>query len=295
MAKDSDRFRQQIRELKRENAHLKRVDAERQATLRSLMETVEQFKEQIALLKKALFSPRRERYIPSPDQRLLFQPGSLAEETDAGTTGGETAVEDAPEEPPAPRAKRRKRRKRFVFPECLPVKRIEHPLSDEERECPCGCGQRVVISEEITRQLEYLPPTCFVAEHVRFTYGCQANRDGERIITSEKPASINEKGVLGSTVVAWLAQSKFERHLPLYRLQEELQQASQMWFSRSVLCGSLVRGSERLRPLRDLIRNVSTTLRQLPFEFSVAFARWGASWEVAWGTSPPAPLGFVEV
>lgn len=253
MAKDWDRLRQENRELKRENAHLKRVDAERQATLRTLMETVEQFKEQIALLKKTLFAPRRERFIPSPDQKLLFFPEPLSDGVDEGATSDEAEEEESPEEPPAPRATPRPKRKRFVFPQCLPVKRIEHPLSEEERECPCGCGQRVVISEEITRQLEYIPPSCYVAEHVRFTYGCRASRAGERIITSEKPAQINEKGVLGSTVVAWLAQSKFERHLPLYRLQEELQQASQMWFSRSVLCGSLVRTSERLRPLRDLI------------------------------------------
>jgi hypothetical protein len=29
--------------------------------------------EQLTLLKKALFAPRRERYVPGPDQRLLFE------------------------------------------------------------------------------------------------------------------------------------------------------------------------------------------------------------------------------
>jgi transposase len=133
------------------------------------------------------------------------------------------------------------------------VQRIEHRLSPGELICPCGCGERKVISEEITRQLEYVPATCHVAEHVRYTYGCGASRDGALLVTSEKPASVNEKGVFGSSVVAWLAQSKFERHLPLYRLQEELQQASQMWFGRGVLCGSLIRGADGLRPLWDLI------------------------------------------
>jgi transposase len=112
----------------------------------------------------------------------------------------------------------------------------------------------VVISEEITRQLEYTPSSAYVAEHVRYTYGCPASRDGELIVTSERSANINEKGVLGPSAIAWLAQSKFERHLPLYRMQEELQSASRMWFSRSVLCGALVRTAERLRPLWDLIR-----------------------------------------
>jgi transposase len=93
-----------------------------------------------------------------------------------------------------------------------------------------------------------------VAEHVRYTYGCPKGREGELIVTSEKTPSVNEQGVFGPSLIAWLAQSKFERHLPLYRLQEELQSAPQMWFSRSVLSGALVRTAARLQPLVDLIR-----------------------------------------
>jgi len=246
----SDELGKENERLKRENEHLKRVDAERQATTAGLQEQLELLQEQVTLLKKALFSPRRERFIPSPDQKLLFEPQLLDKEEEPNETDQDTAAED---ESSAGHKNGRKKRKRFEFPQCLPVKRFEHPLSPEQRACPCGCGQRVVISEEITRQLEYTPSSAYVAEHVRYTYGCPASRDGELIVTSDKPASINEKGVLGPSTIAWLAQSKFERHLPLYRLQEELQLSAQMWFNRSVLSGALVRTTERLRPLRDLI------------------------------------------
>lgn len=250
LSKRSDELRDEIKRLQRENEHLRRVDAERQATIVALQEHQEVLEEQIVLLKKALFSPRRERFIPSADQKLLFEPQPVDGEGDPQET-----EQDAPEEEelPASRNKRRKRRPRFKFPQCLPVKRIEHPLRPEELACPCGCGQRTVISEQITRQLEYIPPSAYVAEHVRYTYGCPANRDGALITTSEKQASINEKGVFGPSTIAWLAQSKFERHLPLYRLQEELQSAAHMWFSRSVLSGALVRATDGLRPLWDLI------------------------------------------
>jgi transposase len=253
LSKRSDQYRQEAQKLRRELAHLKRVDAERQATIVAQQEQLDQLKEQIALLKKALFAPRRERFIPSAGQKLLFEPQSLENEPgpqDDEGSGKEGEEEDAPN---APSKKRRPRRKRFEFPQCLPVKRIEHPLPEEERECPCGCGQRAVISEQITRQLEYQSASAYVAEHVRYTYGCPKGREGESIATSAKPANANEKGVLGPSVVAWLAQSKFERHLPLYRLQEELQSASRMWFSRSVLSGALTRTAARLRPLVDLI------------------------------------------
>ena len=250
MSQGSDRLREENQELRRELAHLQRVDAERQATIVDLQEQNEILQEQIALLKKALFAPRRERFLPDPDQKLLFEPEPL--------DGNDVApIEEAQadeQEPPARKKKRHPKRQRFTFPQCLPVQRVEHPLPEEELECPCGCGQRVVISEEVTRQLEYVPPSAYVAEHVRYTYGCPRTRDGELIATSDKPENINEKGVFGPSTIAWLAQSKFERHLPLYRLQEELQAAARMWFGRSVLSGALVRTAERLRPLWDLIR-----------------------------------------
>lgn len=249
MSKGSDRLRQENQTLRRELAHLQRVDAERQATIAQLQDQLDQFKEQIALLKKALFAPRRERFVPSAEQKLLFEPQGLdvEEAIDSDEDSGEEEVPDAP------RKKQRPKRKRFEFPQCLPVKRIEYPLPEEERMCPCGCGQRAVIREQITRQLEYQSSSAYVAEHVRYTYGCPKGREGDLMVTSEKPPSVNEKGVFGPSVVAWLAQSKFERHLPLYRLQEELQSASQMWFSRSVLSGALLRTAARLQPLVDLI------------------------------------------
>jgi len=249
LSKGSDRLRQENQKLRRELEHLKQVDAERQAMNAALQEQLEQCQEQIALLKKALFGPRRERFIPSPDQKLLFEPQSL----DTEQAAADDDVSDEEEFPGEARPKRRPRRKRFEFPQCLPVKRIEYPLPPAERWCPCGCGQRAVICEQITRQLEYQPPSAYVAEHVRYTYGCPQGREGELIVTSEKPPNVNEKGVLGPSVVAWLAQSKFERHLPLYRLQEELQSASRMWFSRSVLSGTLLRTASRVRPLVDLL------------------------------------------
>lgn len=251
MSKESDKNEQ----LQREIEHLRQVNHEQQATIALLQSQLEQFQEQLALMKKALFSPRRERFIPSPDQQLLFAPQGLdGEENGDGNVPDDAAdEEDAPE---PPRQRRTERRKRFVLPQCLPVKRIEYPLPAEEQLCPCGCGERAVIRELVTRQLEYEPASAYVAEHVRYVYGCPQSRAGDLIVTSEKPANINEKGILGPSTVAWMAQAKFERHLPLYRLQEELQLAARMWFSRSVLCGALVRTALRLQPLIDLIHRL---------------------------------------
>ena len=252
MSTPAEQLREENEQLRRENEHLRRTNDEQQATITTLQAQLELLGEQVALLKKALFAPRRERFLPDPDQKLLFEP----EQVDGDDVGPDEEVNADEEEPPARKKKRRPKRKRFQFPQCLPVERFEHPLPEEELRCPCGCGQRAVISKQVTRQLEYVPPSAYVAEHVRYTYGCPTSRSGERIVTSDKPENVNEKGVFGPSTIAWLAQSKFERHLPLYRQQEELQAASHMWFGRSVLSGALLRAAARLQPLGDLIRSL---------------------------------------
>jgi len=191
--------------LRRQVAHLERVCSEQQVTMGQLQSQLETMSEQIALLKKALFGRRRERYIPSPDQKLLFASESLGEDGDEEDPPPESDHDVVEPEQTGQRRKRRRRRKRFEFPQCLPVKRIEHPLPPEELACPCGCGDRVVISEHVTRQLELVPSNAYVAEHVRYTYACAKCRSGDQVLTTEKPETAIEKGIFGPTVLAYLA------------------------------------------------------------------------------------------
>ena len=259
MSNPSGKAARQIAALKQENtrlrrqvAHLERVGSEQQVTMGQLQSQLEAMSEQITLMKKALFGRRRERYIPSPDQKLLFASEPSEEDEDEEEPPLESDQDGMKSEQPD-RRRRRQSRKRFEFPQCLPVKRFEHPLPPEELACPCGCGERVVISEHVTKQLELVPSNAYVAEHVRYTYACAKCRSGDHVVTTEKPDTAIEKGIFGPTVLAYLADGKFARHLPLYRLQEQLQTSSKMWFHRSVLSSSLNRAAKRLKPLRDLL------------------------------------------
>ncbi len=250
-ARSTDALEQANAALHRQVAHLERVCDEQQTTMGQLQSRLESMAEQITLLKKALFGRRRERFLPSAEQKLLFTPESL--ESDGEQESSSESDEDEEEPEQAVKRRRRRRRKRFEFPQCLPVKRIEHPLAPEELACPCGCGDRVVIREHVTKQLELEPSSAYVAEHVRYTYACPHCRGGDRMVTTQKPETANEKGIFGPTALAYLADGKFVRHLPLYRQQEQLRHACKMWFSRGVLSGSLCRTAMRLRLLRDLI------------------------------------------
>jgi transposase len=248
--------------LERRVRELETLVSQQQATIEHYHEQLERAIEQMTLLKKALFSPRRERYVDSPDQKRLFTPEPL------GSAAGEEDVEDVPEksadeEPPATSASSaepardrclKRRRKRIVFPQFLPRQRKEYPLPPDDR--PCGnCGtDRVVIQTRVTEQLEIEPPNAYVVEHVRYTYACPSCREGDQVVTTQKPPQAVDKSPFGASILAWLVVAKFVRHLPVYRHQEMLLGPLRLWLSRPLLCGLLRATAEALRPLEARLR-----------------------------------------
>src|SRR4051812_14984441 len=147
--------------------------------------------EQLGLLKKALFAPRRERYVPGPDQQLLF------EALPAEAKGMESAPAAAPDS--LPTKPRRKPGRKFVFPDFLPVHREDHSLQPQELPCGCCGHQRVVIRTHVTKQLELEQAKAYVVEHVRYTYACPDCRHGSQVVTTAKPPTPIEKSPFGAS------------------------------------------------------------------------------------------------
>jgi len=147
---------------------LEQMVARQQEVIAAYQEQLAQAAEQMRLLKKALFGRRRERYVPSPDQKLLFVPENVAGLDHEAQQTAEGAGETLP--PPGtlgvPRPRRRPRR-RIEFPQFLEHRRTEYPLP--EAALPCGhCGsQRMVICTHVTRRLEMEQAKLYVVEEVR--------------------------------------------------------------------------------------------------------------------------------
>lgn len=238
---------------------LQQLVNQQQVTIEHYHEQLERATEQITLLKKALFSPRRERFAPDPNQGQLFTPAPLEGAADAEQAEDrceKSANESACGGPTARDRCLKRRRKRIVFPQFLPRQRREYPLPPEER--PCGsCGEeRVIIQTRVTEQLEIEPPKAYVVEHVRYTYACATCREGDQVVTTQKPPQAVEKSPFGASMLAWLVVAKFARHLPVYRHQEMLLGPLKLWLSRTLLCGLLRGTAEALRPLEARIRQL---------------------------------------
>jgi transposase len=151
------------------------------------------------------------------------------------------------------RTKKKKRRGhgRRPLPQFLPRQRVEHIVDGRELDCP-GCGQqREKISEVVSEQLEYIPASLFVVEHVQVTYACRPCQ--EHVLTADKPPQPIEKGIPGPGLLGHIIAAKYARHMPLYRQEEDLTRYGVL-IRRSTLAGWMAGAAECLLPLYELMK-----------------------------------------
>jgi transposase len=210
------------------------------ATIEETQRRIEQLEHHIEQLLRRQYGPRRESV--DPDQFRLFTdeaPEGLAEVGPEAPTGPEDT---------APARSRWRRRGRQRLPEHLPRERIEYELPAEELPCP-DCGHlRVKIGEEVSEQLEYVPASMRVFQHVRFRYACRACQ--EHVAIADKPPQPIDKGLPGPWLLAQTITSKYADHLPLYRL-EYIFARHGVELSRATLCSWMASCAELLTPVFD--------------------------------------------
>jgi transposase len=208
---------------------------ERDAAIEERDARIKELEHQLAVLRRYQFGHRSEKV--APRQQLLF---------------GEAA--GAPEPPaPAPPAPKRKPNGhgRRPLPKDLPRERVEHDVAPEAKQCEkCGAGLEK-IGEEVSEQLDYVPASFVVRQHVRLKYACKACE--ETIVLAPMPDQPICKGLPGPGLLAQVLVSKYDDHLPLYR-QSEIYARQGVDLDRSTLCG-WVRDSTRL--LEPLVRAMS--------------------------------------
>jgi transposase len=188
----------------------------------------EKLQHQLEQLLRQRYGPKTERIDPA--QLLLFAREILAQAEPA------PAPPSTPEPGPAPtpRAPRKEGHGRKPLPASLPRRTVVHDVPPEKRTCP-DCGtERTCIGQDVREQLEYIPASLIVIEHVRPKYAC---RDCEaHVVIAERLPAV----------------SKYADHLPLYRL-EGIFRRSDVELSRSTMCGWMAVAAELLEPIVKLM------------------------------------------
>jgi len=143
------------------------------------------------------------------------------------------------------------------LPEHLPRERVIHDLPEDEKPCPCCGVPRSVIGAETSEQLEFVPATVKVIEHVRLKYMCKSceknvAETGPQIVTAEKPLMPIEKGLAAPGLLAYVGVSKYDDSLPLYRLEKIFRRFG-IDIPRSTQCGWVDQAAETMVPLVNLM------------------------------------------
>jgi len=144
----------------------------------------------------------------------------------------------------------RNRGLRKPLPANLPRVRVEHTLDASELVTPDG-KVFVKIGESTSEQLAVIPASVYVIQHVRFKYAVP--NFGEHGV---KIAPINNqtipKSMASASLLAHIAQSKYDYHLPLYR-QERYWHSLGIDINRTSMARWLVELGSLISPLTELI------------------------------------------
>lgn len=167
---------------------------------------------------------------------------------EAAITTEQAAIREADESIHVP-AHNRKKPGRKPLPAELPRVEVIHDLSDTDKTCACG-HELAHISNETSEQLEYIPAKVQVIVNIRKKYACKACES--TIKTAPLPEQLLPKSIATPSLLAHIAISKYDDHLPLYR-QEEILQRHGIDIARNTLGDWMIRVGEQLAPLIKLL------------------------------------------
>jgi transposase len=219
--------------------------------IRELLETLSQQIHLNAKLQHQLEQLLRQRYgrkseRVDPAQLLLFVQEILAQ---AEPT---PQLDPVPEPAPSPSATQPQKNGhgRKPLPASLPRKPEVHDVPPEQLPCP-DCGAlRQCIGAEVREQLEYVPASLIVIEHIRPKYACPDC--AANVVIAERLPEPIEKGLPGPGLMAHVITNKYADHLPLYR-QEGILRRQGVEISRSTMCDWMAIAAELLAPIVKLM------------------------------------------
>ncbi len=122
----------------------------------------------------------------------------------------------------------RKQPKRRPLPKDLPRERIVHDIAETDKHCDTCHHDLHCMGEETNEQLEFIPASIKVIEHVRPKYSCrhccrhcEQQGTGVAIKIVPIPPTPIPKSFATASLLAQIITSKYQYAVPLYR-QESL-------------------------------------------------------------------------
>ncbi len=106
----------------------------------------------------------------------------------------------------------------------LPTERIEYRLPPEAQQCSACMGPLHEMGEEVRRELQVIPATIKVVEHVRMKYSCRTCEEQALrtpIVTAPMRRPVYPGSLASASLLAHILHQKFTLGLPLYRQEQD--------------------------------------------------------------------------
>ena len=102
----------------------------------------------------------------------------------------------------------------------LPVRRIDHYLSEEELEAEFGVKGWKQLPDAISRKYHFVPARVEVEEH---HIGVYASKTDEHMVKADHPKALLHGSLVSPSLGAAIINGKYVNAVPLYRLEQEFQ------------------------------------------------------------------------
>lgn len=224
-----------LEQLQQENARLLALIGQKE-------QTIETLQHQLHLFRTARFGRKSEKGVVPEQLALQFDEAIPAEEPVQ-----EESITNATETITYTRNKKGTGRK--SLPKSLPYIEKIHDLSDAEKQCSCGCVL-TYIRDEITEQLDVVPQMTFRVVHIRKQYACKGCEETMKL--ARLPQQPLNKSIATPGLLSAVIDSKFNRHMPLYR-QEAMFAEAGISVTRATLSNWLIHSANLLTPLVKLM------------------------------------------
>lgn len=143
---------------------------------------------------------------------------------------------------------RRKRKGKGSIQELssLVTETIDHRLSEEASHCEaCGSALRAFDSQS-RYELKIIPAQVEVLEHLEHRYvcdTCEKTATESHFVQGPKHKRFLPQSVSSPETLAWLIEQKYRMHLPLYRLEQQLEEQMGLNLSRQTMSNWLLQSN----------------------------------------------------
>lgn len=203
--------------------------------------------EQLVLSKKDRFGRSSEKMCDPGQICFMEVDGTIVFFNEAEAVCDLTAPEPDDLELKVPKKKKQAGKKAADI-ESLPVRRIDHYMSEDELTAEFGENGWKQLPDAVSRCYKFIPASVEVEEH---HIGVYSSKLDEHMVKASHPRSLLHGSLVSPSLAAAVINGKYVNAVPLYRLEKEFERYG-LAITRQNMANWMIRlGEEYLGPIYD--------------------------------------------